>query len=491
VTLDTRSILGESGKIANRLKQYEHRPQQIQMADAVQRAIETKSHLIVEAGTGVGKSFAYLVPAILAAVAGKNAVKAGSQQGDAKRTRVVISTNTISLQEQLITRDIPFLNAVLPVEFSAVLVKGRSNYMSLRRLKVAVERATSMFAQPDELTQLQEIHRWSQHTTDGSRSDLEFRPLPPVWDEVASEHGNCLGKKCPTYKDCFYYAARRRVWNADLLVVNHALFFSDLALRREGASVLPDYDVVVLDEAHTIEAVAGDHLGISISSGQLEYLFNKLYNERSQRGLLVHHKLAEAQQMVAELRFRQRDFFFGLREWQQENGTSNGRVRIIPPIQNDLSPLLRQLAASISVYAATLKSDEHRIELTAASERCVALAETLNSWLKQTIEEAVYWIEIGGRQQQRTSLVCAPIEVGPVLRSELFDRVSTVILTSATLAVGQQSFDFIKNRLGLTKSLEEKLGSPFDFRSQAKLFLPAGMPDPNEKPAEFETAVCE
>ena len=267
MSLSPIDILGPEGHIARRLPTYESRPEQIEMADAVMKAIASKQHLVVEAGTGVGKSFAYLVPAILAA---------GQETGDKKRKKIVVSTHTISLQEQLIHRDIPFLNAVLPIEFSAVLVKGRSNYVSLRRLQGAWERSSTLFERDEEVAQVRELRAWSRETTDGSLADIDFRPIGTVWDEIRSEHGNCLGRRCPTHEECFYYKARRRVWNADLLVVNHALFFSDLALRREGASVLPEYDVAILDEAHTLEAVAGDHLGISVTSGQANYLFNKL-----------------------------------------------------------------------------------------------------------------------------------------------------------------------------------------------------------------------
>lgn len=261
MTLDTESVLGPEGAIARRLERFESRPQQLEMAAAVERAIATESHLLVEAGTGVGKSFAYLVPAILS-ISGRD-----QQEG---RKSVIISTNTISLQEQLIGRDIPFLNSVLPVEFSAVLAKGRSNYISLRRMNGAVAQAESTFSEPEDLQQLKDVAAWSRDTTDGSRADLAFRPSFAVWDEVASDHGNCLGRKCPTYDDCHYYKARRRVWNAHIVVVNHALFFSDLALRREGASILPDYDVVVFDEAHTIADVAADHMGLAISDSQID-----------------------------------------------------------------------------------------------------------------------------------------------------------------------------------------------------------------------------
>lgn len=504
--LTPESILGQSGRIAQRLKTYEERPEQMLMAQAVKRAIDAKTHLIVEAGTGVGKSFAYLVPAILAATAsqvraarsevdqskvaetGDDRVLAGEKE---KRTRVVISTHTISLQEQLVGRDIPFLNSVLPIEFSAVLVKGRGNYISLRRLKGAQGRAHAMFTKDEEIAQIDEIVRWSKVTSDGSRATLDFSPFPAVWDEVQSDHGNCLGKKCPTYGDCFYYKARRRAWNADILIVNHALFFSDLALRREGASILPDYDVVVFDEAHTIEAVAADHLGISVTSGQVEYLLNKLYNDRTNRGLLVHHRHSEGQKLVQSVRMLSHDLFDAVRHAQQLRGKENGRVDSPLDVKIDLQKPLLGLAQSIVLFAKEIEKEEERIELVAAAHRCESIAVSLDAWLNQRIKGAVYWVETSGRRQERTSLCCSPIEIGPVLREELFNEVKTVILTSATLAVGGQSFEFIRNRLGLDHTAELKLGSPFDYRKNVKLILPEKMPDPAAEAEGFETAVVE
>jgi ATP-dependent DNA helicase DinG len=492
------SILGPKGRIAQKLSAYEQRPEQLQMAEAVARAIETKTHLVVEAGTGVGKSFAYLVPAILAAAGSQVKAAANNGQGDKpaekekkKRTRVVVSTHTISLQEQLIGRDIPFLNSVLPIEFSAVLVKGRGNYISLRRLAGATSRAGSMFARPEEIEQLEKIVRWSKETNDGSRATLDFAPNSTVWDEVASDHANCLGKKCPTYAPCFYYQARRRVWNADILVVNHALFFSDLALRREGASILPDYDVVVFDEAHTMEAVAADHLGISVTSGQVDYLLAKLYNDRANKGLLVHHKHVEGQKLVGDVRILAADLFDSVRHWQMIRGNENGRVDAPPPVKIDLQKPLVGLAQSIDLLAKGVEKEEERIELTAAAARCLGLAGSLDAWLKQRIKEAVYWTETSGRRQERTSFCCSPVEIGPVLREELFNKVPTVVLTSATLAVGGQSFDFIRSRLGLDHAAELKLGSPFDYRSNVRLILPKQMPDPAGEEVAFEAAVCE
>ncbi|HUQ68429.1 MAG TPA: helicase C-terminal domain-containing protein [Planctomycetaceae bacterium] len=476
-------VLGDTGRIAQRLPTYETRPQQLEMAAAVERAIAEGGHLVVEAGTGTGKSFAYLVPAILAATA--------SQGTGGPRKKIVVSTHTISLQEQLIARDIPFLNAVLPVEFSAVLVKGRSNYLSLRRLRGAAQRAGSLFARPEEAQQLDQLMTWSRKSNDGSLADLDFKPLPQVWEEAQSEHGNCLGKNCPTYNDCFYYKARRRVWNADILVVNHALFFSDLALRREGASVLPDYDVVILDEAHTVEQVAADHLGLSITSGQLEYLLNKLFHERQQKGLLARVGTSQEQRLVQRARAQGRELFHDVREWRQTGGAANGRVKSPPPIANGVSPALKEVATALQQFGQKLPNEEEQIEYTAAAERCAGLANSLNAWLQQTETDNVYWIEQFGAENARVRLLSAPVDVGPVLRDELFNKTPSVILTSATLAVGADSFDFIRQRLGLTKAAELKLGSPFDYVKQVKLVLPDGMPDPALEPPAYESAVCE
>lgn len=482
MSLTSRSVFEPEGLVARRLSRYESRPEQIEMAEAVAHAIENSQHLIVEAGTGVGKSFGYLVPAILSATAKSNE--------DGKKRKIVVSTHTISLQEQLVNRDIPFLNSVLPVEFSAVLVKGRGNYLSLRRTDVARGRGRELF-ESEEAQQLQRIKEWSTTSYDGTLSELEFKPIPQVWDEVRSEHGNCLGRKCPTYNDCFYYKARRRVWNADILVVNHALFFSDLALRRDGASVLPDYDVAVFDEAHTLEDVAAAHLGMSVTSGQFNYLFNKLCNDRTQRGLLFQHVLVDAQRMVTRLRFLVDDLFLQIEEWRQDYGNRNGRVRQPLDIANPVSTELHELALMLRGYADRLTSEEQQLEIKSAADRLDLLGYSLNSWLAQREDDAVYWVDVSTGRGRNVQLLSSPIDVGPKLRDELFGQVKSVILTSATLSVGQRDFNFFRKRLGLTKSNELKLGSPFDYKQQVRLVLPDQMPDPTEDATRYEAAVCD
>jgi len=467
------------------------------MADAAERAIVDGHHLVVEAGTGVGKSFAYLVPAISYVTAEPPPPPSEDDEEDhpcvgemqRPRRRVIISTHTISLQEQLLQKDLPLLRSVIPDEFSAVLVKGRGNYLSLRRMNLAGERASSLFSQEEELHELRQIIGWSKKTGDGSLSDLSYRPRPSVWDEVASDSSNCLGRKCPTYKDCFYFRARRRVTNAQLLIVNHALFFSDLALRRNGVNILPDYDAVIFDEAHTLEAVAGDHLGLSVTSGQIQFVLNKLYNDRTNKGLLVTRKLREAQDLTVECHMRADELFGDA--WQLAQQPGNRTRRILKPnwIDNRLSPALIKLARELRQAAKEIENESERLDFTSAHDRLTGLAGELTQWIEQQGEGLVYWIDgsWGRSGRPRVGLSAAPIDVGPVLREQLFEKTRSVIMTSATLAIGQPPrFDFYKSRIGLTSSETLRAGSPFNFREQAKLIVVRGLPDPKDEKEQFE-----
>ncbi len=493
-------ILGSKGRIAARLEnRYEERPQQLAMADGVSRAIQAGHHLVVEAGTGVGKSFAYLVPAILAATGDLAVPKRPSparQSDDDEASdkpplpRVIVSTHTIALQEQLIQKDLPLLRSVMPQEFTAVLVKGRSNYLSLRRMETAASRSVSLFHDEAEFDQLRQLIQWSKRTTDGSLSDLDFRPLGQVWDEVASDSSNCMGRKCETYKRCHYYAARRRAQNAHILVVNHALFFSDLSLRRSGVNILPDYDIVIFDEAHTVEAVAGDHLGLSISSGQIDFALSRLYNDRTGRGLLPHYRMKEAEREVDRCRERADDFFGSIDQWLAERPGANGRVSSSEIVPNLLTPQLKKLARMLKDKADTLRDEKEQHDFHSAYERLILLGGEVEQWRTQAMPDSVYWIErvFSRRGRPRLELSAAPIDVGPLLKELLFDETPTVVLTSATLSIGRTpSFDFFKSRIGLTKSDSLRLGSPFDYPRQAELILLDGMPDPSDK-QKYEAA---
>lgn len=490
--LDVHDVLGPKGRIAKRLKNYEHRAQQLEMADAVAKALSTQQHLIAEAGTGTGKSFAYLVPAILHATANQGApTEPGREQPS---PRVLVSTHTISLQEQIIAKDIPLLNSVMPREFSAVLVKGRSNYISLRRMQNAITRSTALFATDEQSAQLSAIKAWANATDDGSLATLPIKPSPAVWDEVASDTGNCLGKKCKTFSKCHYFQARRRASRAQVLIVNHALFFSDLALRRHGASLLPDYDTVILDECHTLESVAGDHLGIRLTNSQFDYQLNKLYNDRTQKGLLVTHDLQGLMREVDRCRYAVSNYFADLLDWQEQGNHANGRVATARVVENPISEPLESLAIKIMRFSESIDDESERKNFTSASDRLMGLSGDLKMWNDQGVEDSVYWLEKQNmrRGDVRVELAASPIDVGATLRAELFQSkmIKSVIMTSATLAVGNDDkFTFYRSRIGLSAGLSVRVGSPFDYAKQAELVIVKGLPDPSAERVAYESSL--
>ncbi|MCA9152373.1 MAG: helicase, partial [Planctomycetales bacterium] len=426
----------------------------------------------------------YLVPAILFATADQ-----GSAHGQKKSRRVVISTHTISLQEQLMQKDLPLLNSVIPREFTAVLMKGRSNFVSIRRLAAAHERSRNLFQRPDDFDQLAQLLTWADTTRDGSLADLGFRPSGVVWDEVASDSGNCLGRTCPTFKECYYQRSRRRGQNAQLLVVNHALFFADLALRQLDVSILPDYDAVVFDEAHTLEDVAGGHLGLRLTSSQIDYNLRRLYNDQSNKGLLVDGVSMNAQQQVDRCR-NEADLFFGdLLDWFNAQGTNyNGRVPLPEPVLNRLTAPMHRLGTMLKERGEAIEDETRRQDYTAAAARINTLADSIEHWVMQQMADTVYWMERSYDRQgyPRITLAAAPLDVGTVLREQLFQRVPSVIMTSATLTTGRENFDFYQTRLGVTKAGTLQVGSPFDYERQMTVILVTDMPDPAKERNEYE-----
>jgi len=475
--MSTSHVLGLGGLIHQKWPSFESRPQQVAMAEAVASAIQEGQKLLVEAGTGVGKSFAYLVPAIEAVAA----------RGDLK---IVISTHTINLQEQLVRKDIPFLQSVMPQQFRPVLVKGRGNYISLRRLRVAQQKMTTLLETPGSLDQLVQIGRWSRQTADGSRSDLPFQPFEHVWDHVQSDSGNCLGRKCDRHSDCFYFAARKKVFGANLLVVNHALFFTDLALRRAGGGILPEYQAVIFDEAHTLEDVAADHLGIDVSQGSIDHLLNQLLAPRSHKGILADKGDEESIAQLEITRAAAEHFFAAIHQWHISQPKSTGRVRQPNLFRDTLSQELGKLGNALHRAAHRFSSEEDKLELTSRAERLAALASGVQEWLAQSLEGQVYWLEVRSGRVPRVSLVSAPIDVGPALKKHLYDKVPCVVLASATLSAGgKEGFTHFQKRLALDAAETCQQGSPFDYEKQAELHLFRDMPDPSAEPAKFEEAV--
>ena len=491
MSIDIDSILGPGGAIARRLKNYEHRNEQLDMARAVAAAMKDQKHLVAEAGTGVGKSFAYLVPAILHVTANQHDDAPPQTDEEEPSRRIVISTHTISLQEQLINKDLPLLNSVIPREFTSVLVKGRGNYMSLRRFELARKRATALFNDA-EFVQLDQMREWMKVTADGSLSSLPFRPSGSLWDEVSSDTSNCLGRKCPTYDKCFYYQARRRVQGAQILIVNHALFFTDLAIRDElGWGIIPDYNVAVLDECHTIESVASAHLGLKVTNGQVQYTLNKLYNPSTGRGLFVAMQLDRLCERVQRAHTMMDQMIFDLDNWMGRDRDTK-RVREPRIVTNLLSDMLHELGGALLKIADNSDDVSQRQDLMSAGNRLESLCGDARAWIEQTDADCVYWLErsLSRRGDTRMEMHAAPIDISGRMREMLFQHVPSVIMASATVSAGREGgFEFFQSRVGATGSRTIQLGSPFDYKRQAEIIVVNDLPDPSSQRQQFEAAL--
>jgi len=506
------SVLAPDGLVAKHLPGYEHRPQQLEMAAAVDAAFAGGRHLVVEAGTGVGKSFAYLVPAIREAVR--------------EQRRVVVSTYTISLQEQLIEKDLPFLKEATGEDFVAVLVKGRSNYVCLRRLARACNRAANLFESRALGRELERIAEWAMTTGDGSLSDLSPAPDRRVWDRVCAEHGNCRGRRCEHQRRCFYQRARRAVHRAQILVVNHALFFSDLAIRTGGGQgILPKFDRLVFDEAHNLETVACDQLGIAVTSGQIEFLLGSVWWPKRHKGMLATLRVGtDKAKRACESAAAAADVLFDdLLAWYESDAGASGRIPGPNVVANSLSPALRDLAAELRDLARSVRDGEDQDELATAAQRARDLADALDAFITQSYGDAdgpnaVYWIDVsGGRRtaaepaapepaagaaghplpgtrpsrarRPRIYLRASPVHVGPMLDALLWQAVPSAVLTSATLAVApNDEFAYIRERLGLVEADTLRVGSPFNYELQVRLYLAADVPEPTAA-GYFDAAV--
>jgi ATP-dependent DNA helicase DinG len=547
--------LGPDGPIARRLRRYEDRPAQRAMAGEIARLFNDGGVGLLEAGTGVGKSMGYLVPALRWAAA----------NGE----RTVVSTNTINLQEQLVGKDLPFLAAALTdqkVRFA--LLKGWRNYLCLQRLEQARVGGAALF-EAGMAAELGALEAWAERTGDGSVADLPTPPRPEVWDEVAAEPDLCQRMKCPHFDRCFLFKARREAAQADVIVVNHHLLLSDVAVRRaqqnwEDAAVLPAYKRLVVDEGHHLEDAAAAHLGTSVTRRGLHRLFSRL--DRRGKGLLgaLVARLAEKTDLlsVASLDLVQTrlvpaahgardraDLVFDLLQaWLEQQGQPV--VRFGPDFAKDpiwaagLDAALTDLLADVELLHESLRlvrerleSDEKRAEqlapllgeLRAVARRLASSGDGLARALRPegaraggeraAPEESVRWVELRGKEKN-VVVTAVPLDLAPILREDLFKRVKTAVVTSATLATrGERrggtydrrasdaaghdatgrgtdtaSFAFLANRLGLTRPEFEPataaFPSPFDYARQALLVVPTDAPAPNvDAPAHFLHAI--
>ncbi|MDW8307997.1 MAG: helicase C-terminal domain-containing protein [Verrucomicrobiales bacterium] len=521
-----------------RAKNFEYRPQQQQMAVAVARALQAGEHLVVEAGTGVGKSLAYLVPAILYAVAHKK--------------KAIVSTHTINLQEQLTEKDLPMLRDVLgaldpPVRFNFTMLKGRANYLCTRRLHKALQQSHQLFTS-SETAELQRIAEWARRTTDGSLSDFDVEPDPKVWAQVCSERGLCSPKLCGHQSDfakqydlCFFQRARARIMSADVLVLNHTLFFTLLGNLEEQSDegILFKNDFVIFDEAHQVEHVASKHIGVSVSSGQVRFALQRLWNPRTEKGLFATLRRGADVALVAEA-LTAADHFFeaveaacdeiaaragpsagsdagrrgpGVRERRGANaaeaperaarGWTEVRVRRPELVPDTLTGPIQRVREAVSNLIQMSDDKEIGLELMDCNRRLDELREAIRVFLEQSAPDHVYWVERTGKAQKNIALNAAPVDVSGYLRQLLFESGTSVILTSATLAMrsaergappakgvsAQKSgasggagggLEYFVRRVGADAATQLQVGTPFDYERQMKVYIVKAMPDPRE-----------
>jgi len=458
-------IFGRDGLISQHHTDYEYRHGQVKMAEAVLRAFEEKKHLIVEAGTGTGKTLAYLVPAIAYALA--------------KNKRVIISTGTKNLQEQLMEKDIPFLQKVLPKKFTASYMKGRSNYACLYR--IAKAEMQPILEGLDEMDYFEEVRQWARESETGDRSELVNLPENiSFWSRINAKSETCLGQKCPDFEPCFITRTRTRAEEADILIVNHHLFFADLNLRgNEYGRVLPDYSAIIFDEAHLIEDIAADYFGFQVSSFQLDEI------ARDIDALPITDAIAtrDLTKLAAKMIGLADQFWI---RFAQTRG-QDGRFPLVPnafaqKINGEIQPT--PLGEAYFALDATLERLETALDRFAEK---ITEAENLLKRVRQARfdlefvctqaeKNYVYWLEKRGKG---TFLRASPIDVSALLQDKLFDKVETVVMTSATLSTNGK-FDFIKDRLGLENGKADTLLAPssFDYQKQAIIYLPRAMPDP-------------
>ncbi len=450
VQVDMREVFGPGGLLErSMIGGYEHRVAQLEMAEMVHDAFQTRHHAIVEAGTGTGKTLAYLLPAICSG------------------RRVVISTATKSLQEQLYQKDIPFLKKHFAPNLEVAVMKGRANFLCRTKLHQMAD--SPMLKGMEELDAFRQMREWAKLTETGDRAELTFLPDDSdLWARLDARRDTCTGQKCPDFNDCFVTAMHGRAREADLIIVNHHLFFADLALKHDDfGSILPEYSAVVFDEAHEIEDVASDYFGRQISN----YRFEELARDADQTLRILKLGSPALLRRTQRLRERSRAFFesFPPREGRYPFSRAD-RGAFIEQHHEAYTGLMDALKSLETGFAALTQKPE---ELTRLGRRSFELRQELSFLFESNERNFVYWYE---RRSKGVFLAATPIDVSQILRERLFEQFDTVVLTSATLTVGNR-FDYIRQRLGLDNAKERTLPPEFQYGEQALFYLPQRMPD--------------
>jgi ATP-dependent DNA helicase DinG len=446
--LTARRFFSRTGLLSRWHPNFEFRPGQLEMAEAVEAALEDERHLLVDAGTGTGKTLAYLVPAILS---GK---------------RVVVSTGTKNLQEQLFYKDIPFLQKHFDHPLKVCYMKGRGNFAC--RQKIYDAEREPLLTGLEEVADFQIIREWELRTETGDRAEIKTLPEhSAAWGKLDARRDLCSGQKCEQFERCFITLMHQRALESDIIIVNHHLFFADLAVKgEEFGGIIPEYAAVVFDEAHEIEDVAGQYFGLGVSN----YQFHDLQRDVSAVARRKEFGSEELERILDTLRERA-DTFFALFGSNEGRAGFKQHEAFLSEHEGDFTDVLHCLELLGTHLQLIKKQPEEIIPL---SRRTGELAQKLQFWMKADNRSYVYWLERRGRG---CFLQSTPIDVAPILAEKLFDSLDTVILTSATLAVGG-SFDFAQRRLGIDAARTLVVPSHFEYRTQALLYVPQHLPDP-------------
>ncbi|HEX9007434.1 MAG TPA: helicase C-terminal domain-containing protein [Bacteroidota bacterium] len=442
---------------------FEQRPQQVAMARAVAEALSQRSSLIVEAPTGIGKTLAYLIPAILEAT-----------RSDRK---AVVSTHTKNLQDQLLLKDVPMVRELLGVPFSAMVLKGRRNYLCTTRLRTALTSATGLFTAP-EREELERIKKWAIKTLDGDVEGLGFVPSANVWDMVASEPGLCNPRSCRG--GCFYQRARERARTAQLVIMNHALFFLLLSRQEDEDNLVFTNDFVIFDEAHTLETVASAGMGIRLSRSQLLGRVLKLYNPKNRKGMLARQK-KPVKDLCREAADEIKTFFGDVAKaaaYTAPAGVREIRLRAPWVVGDTVTPVLQRLQAELVRLEEAGKGAAGPGELGTIAAELESAAATIVAFLEQSVPDSAYWIDLGAGSDTNVTLCASPHNVGAVIGPRLFHGGTSVIMTSATLAVNG-SAEFFQRRVGASAVPFFQLDSPFHHARQMRLCIAPDMPEPD------------
>src|SRR5437868_11236241 len=412
------AFFSKSGPLS-KARNFEFRPQQQEMAAAVAKALEEERHLVIEAGTGVGKSLAYLAPAILFALE--------------RHKKAIVSTHTINLQEQLLHKDIPILKKMLPVEFDAALMKGRQNYLCPRRLERALQSSKELFTGP-EASELQRLAEWASTTRDGSLSDLSVEPDPKGWAQVCSEAHICTQKTCGQNPRCFYQQARKKLLAADVIVLNHTLLFVLLGdpkeqEERESGFLFPN-DFIIFDEAYRVEQVASKQIGVGVSQYGLRSTIQRLYNARTRKGLFTVMRDAAGVRLAAESIDDLEKFFDAVESKSDFRKGREFRVRGVDLVPDTITGRLVALQARIAEVVKRADDELLKAELQEFGRRIRDARDGIAIFLEQAAPQHVYWVERTGKTAQFLSLNAAPIDLAPVLRRMILDRKSTRLKSS-------------------------------------------------------------